>query len=79
MNIKRMFGAIISAMRGSAHADDDPLQRELVRVADDARDSKQYLVAAKLYDQSLRAGAPTVDILLQCGHMHKEARKLSDA
>ena len=79
MNIKRMFGALISAMRGSAHADDDLMQRELVRIADGARDRMQYLVAAELYDQSLRAGAPTVDILLQSGHMHKEARNLPDA
>jgi ADP-heptose:LPS heptosyltransferase len=79
LNIRRRFGAIISAMPGSADADDNPMQRELVRFADDARDRKQYLVAAELYDLSLRTGAPTVDILLQCGHMHKEARNLPDA
>jgi ADP-heptose:LPS heptosyltransferase len=79
MNIKGTVGAIISAMRGSARTDDDPMRGELVRFADEARDRKQYLVAAAFYDQSLRAGAPTVDILLQCGHMHKEARNLPDA
>ena len=60
---------------------DRRLQRELRRLADDARDRKQYLVAAELYDQALRAGAPTDDVplLLQCGHMHKEARNLPEA
>jgi tetratricopeptide (TPR) repeat protein len=74
-NIKRTYSAIISAMLGSR------LQRELLRLADDARDRKQYLVAAELYDQALRAVAPTVDILLllQCGHMHKEAWNLDEA
>ena len=60
---------------------DRRLQRELLRLADDARDSKQYLVAAELYDRALRAVAPNVDILLllQCGHMYKEARNLPEA
>jgi ADP-heptose:LPS heptosyltransferase/tetratricopeptide (TPR) repeat protein len=75
MNIKRTFGAIITATLGSRS------QRELLRRADDARDRKQYLVAAELYEQALRAGAPTADILLvlQCGHMHKEAGNLPEA
>ena len=75
MNIKATFGAIISAMPGSQS------QGKLLRLADEARDRKQYLVAAKLYDRALRAGAPKVDILLllQCGHMHKEAGNLREA
>ena len=75
MNIKRTFGGIIGAMRGSGS------QGELLRLADDARDRKQYRGAAELYDQALRAGAPTDDILLllQCGHMHKEAGNLPEA
>ena len=60
---------------------DRPLLRELRRLADAARDRKQYLVAAELYEEALRAGAPTVDVLLllQCGHMHKEGGNLSEA
>ena len=60
---------------------DRRLQRELLRLADDARDKKQYLVAAELYDRALRAVAPNVDILLllQCGHMYKEARSFPEA
>ena len=72
-NIKRTFGGIIGAMLGSGS------QGELLRLADDARDRKQYRGAAELYDQALRAGAPTVDVLLQCGHMHKEAGNLPEA
>ena len=75
MNIKGTFGAIIGAMPGSQS------QGELLRLADDARDRKQYHEAAELYDRALRSGAPTVDILLllQCGHMHKEAGNLPEA
>ena len=60
---------------------DRRLQRELLRLADDARDRKQYLVAAELYDRALRAAEPNVDaiLLLQCGHMHKEARSFAEA
>ena len=60
---------------------DRRLQRELLRLADDARDRKQYLVAAELYDRALRAAEPNVDalLLLQCGHMHKEARSFTEA
>ena len=60
---------------------EDRSQRELLRNADAARDRKQYLVAAELYDQALRATAPTVDVLLllQCGHMHKEGGNLPEA
>ena len=60
---------------------DRRLHRELLRLADDARDRKQYLVAAELYDRALRAVAPNVDILLllQCGHMHKDARNFGEA
>ncbi len=60
---------------------DRRVQRELLRLADEARDSKQYLVAAELYERALRAVAPNVDflLLLQCGHMYKEARSFPEA
>lgn len=75
MAIKRTFGGMIGALGGGRS------QAELLRLADDARDRKQYGQAAELYDQALRAAAPAVDILLllQCGHMHKEARALPEA
>ena len=75
MNIKARFGAIIRAMPGSQP------QRETLRLADAARDRKDYQVAAKLYDQALRSAAPNVDVLLllQCGHMHKDAGNLPEA
>jgi len=68
--------------RAQAQKEPDELdRRELLRLADKARDSKQYLVAAELYDRALGAVAPNVDILLllQCGHMHKEARNFTEA
>ena len=75
MNIKRTFNESMSGMREAGSLP------ELLRRADDARDRKQYPLAAELYDQALRAAAPAVDILLllQCGHMHKEARNFPEA
>jgi ADP-heptose:LPS heptosyltransferase/tetratricopeptide (TPR) repeat protein len=75
MDIKRGIDAIVSAMPGGRSPG------PLLRRADAARDRKQYSVAAKFYDQALRSMAPNVDILLllQCGHMHKEAGELSEA
>ncbi len=73
--------------REPAHPADEPseadrrLRSELLRLADDARDRKQFLVAAELYDQALRAAEPSDDvgILLQAGHMHKEAKSFAEA
>ena len=75
MTIKGRLGAIIGAMAGG------PSQGELLRLADEARDRKQYQDAAELYDRALRSAAPNVDVLLllQCGHMHKDAGNLSEA
>ena len=75
MTIKETLGAMISAIPGSQS------QAELLRLADAARDGRQYEDAAKLYDRAVRSAAPNVDILLllQCGHMHKEAGNLPDA
>ena len=57
------------------------MHRELLRLADEAQDNKQYLVAAELYDRALRVAASNADLplLLQCGHMYKEARNFPEA
>ncbi len=79
MNIRKIPHAIMDMVKNAAGARKDPVPWDLLRYADDARDRRQYLVAAELYDQVLRAGQATVDLLLQCGHMHKEARSFADA
>jgi ADP-heptose:LPS heptosyltransferase len=65
--------------QASATQKDEFLRRELVSLADAARDRRQYIVAAELYDRSLKLGQVSVGILLQCGHMYKEARDFSNA
>ncbi len=79
MNISGIPHAIIDMVKNAAGKRTDPVRGGLLRYADDARDRRQYLVAAELYDQALRAGQTTVDLLLQCGHMHKEARSFAEA
>ncbi len=75
MTIKGKVAAILGATPGRRASGD------LLRLADAARDRKDYPAAAKLYDQALRAAAPTVDILLvlQCGHMYKDAGNFAEA
>lgn len=58
---------------------DDTVRRHLIQCADEARDQKQFIIAAKFYEQSLRFGTPRTDILLQCGHMYKEAKNFPPA
>jgi ADP-heptose:LPS heptosyltransferase/Flp pilus assembly protein TadD len=49
---------------------------EVIRVADAARDAKQYRRAALLYQKALRLVPDDAAIHIQCGHMFKEAGDL---
>jgi ADP-heptose:LPS heptosyltransferase len=53
--------------------------RRLIRVADVARDSKNYHKAALLYEKALRLVPNNAAIHIQCGHMFKEAGYLAKA
>jgi ADP-heptose:LPS heptosyltransferase/Flp pilus assembly protein TadD len=52
---------------------------EMIRVADAARDAKQYRRAAFLYQKALRHIPNDAAIHVQCGHMFKEAGDLVNA
>ena len=53
--------------------------REIIRLANTARDSKKYLLAALLYEEALRLAPGDAAIHIQCGHMFKEAGDLASA
>ena len=53
--------------------------REIIRLANRARDSKKYLQAAILYEEALRLAPDNAAIHIQCGHMFKEAGDLASA
>jgi ADP-heptose:LPS heptosyltransferase len=53
--------------------------RETIRLANRARDSKKYLRAAFLYEEALRLVPGNAAIHMQCGHMFKEAGDLAGA
>jgi len=53
--------------------------RQIIREANLARDSKDYRRAADLYEQALRLVPDNAAIHIQCGHMFKEAEDLGDA
>ena len=52
---------------------------KILSMADRARDLQQYNLAASLYDCALSYGDRNFDLLLQCGHMHKEAHNYVEA
>jgi ADP-heptose:LPS heptosyltransferase len=53
--------------------------RQLIRDADAARDSKKYRKAALLYEKALRTVQHNAAVHIQCGHMFKEAGDLARA
>jgi ADP-heptose:LPS heptosyltransferase len=53
--------------------------REIIRLANTARDSEKYLQAALLYEEALRLVPGNAAIHIQCGHMFKEAGDLASA
>ena len=57
----------------------NPVAVALVRRADAARDSKNYLEAAVLYKEAVRLAPGDAAIHIQCGHMCKEAGDLPSA
>ena len=58
--------------RGNAFA-------ELVTRANAARDVREFGAAAALYDEALSVAPDSAEILVQAGHMHKEAGDLERA
>ena len=55
------------------------MARQLARRAEEARDGRQFAVAAMLYEESLRLNPDKVRVRIQCGHMLKEAGDLIGA
>ena len=53
--------------------------RNIVRLANAARDSRKYLEAALLYENALRLAPDDAAIHIQCGHMFKEAGDITSA
>lgn len=54
-------------------------QKQLVQQAEEARNEGRFGRAAELYEEALRSGRATKGMLLQAGHMHKEARNFREA
>src|SRR6516225_7718674 len=52
---------------------------QIIRVANTARDAKQYRKAGLLYKKALRLAPDDAAIHIQCGHMFKEAGDLTRA
>src|SRR5215203_3256185 len=52
---------------------------KLRRAADAARDRKEWITAARLYEQVLTRELGNTSIHIQCGHMLKEAGDLARA
>jgi len=79
MKITKLTSKVTWFTKKSDAGEDVGLRQELIRRADAARDQQRYVLAASLYELSLGIGKPQPDILLQCGHMHKEAKNFPAA
>jgi ADP-heptose:LPS heptosyltransferase len=64
--------------QGAARSADGAASHDL-RLADAARDAKEYLTAAVLYERALDLTPNDAAIHVQCGHMFKEAGELAQA
>jgi ADP-heptose:LPS heptosyltransferase len=56
-----------------------PRVRDLIAKADEARDGRNYPLAALLYEQALRAAPRLSALHTQCGHMFKESGRFAEA
>jgi ADP-heptose:LPS heptosyltransferase/tetratricopeptide (TPR) repeat protein len=79
MKLGKFLHATLGLTRKLPPSREEVARRELMRLADEARDRKHYVLAAELYEQVLRTAPQSFAVLVQCGHMYKESMRFADS
>ena len=79
MSLKKVRHLPLGLTRKPPPSEADIARRELMSLADAARDRRQFALAAELYGQVIQRTPQNFAALVQCGHMYKEMFRFADA